>query len=264
MTKSAAYGAGAGNLATLASNATGLSPLVILSQWYAENGSQALHATDWGYFNYPNNPGNVSAEVGSTANKLSVNPQQTNGILTFATQSLGEQAYVANLTSGAYANVLATAGQNYQTELNAIASSPWDGGSPTDPTGHYGKTASNPSGFLSSDYSLVSGDYNNSFSGGTQVAVNTATTISQATYKPLVSTALSKTLSNWDSAMTIAPLSIGSTFSGAFLNDPRAIILRALFYIIGVILIIFAILSFVDKHSDDVASIASSIAPLVA
>ena len=260
MTQAAAYGTQAQSLAIAAAKQTGLSPMVILAQWYAENGGRALHASLWNGDTAPNNPGNVSALVGSLANELSLNPGQNTGFLSFATPQAGEQAYADTLTyPGAYPGILATAGKNPNIQMAAIAASNWD---TTGSTAHYTNPGGSIGSELTSAYSVVTGTYANSIAANAGINSQTLSK-SGLQYGPLIGKTLAKTLADWDTALRINPINVGNTLSGAILNDPRAIAFRGIFLLMGILLLAFAVLSFVSPKAKDIASIASDIAPIL-
>lgn len=98
-----------------ASSQTGLNPLVILSQWIAENGWTVPKNNNFGNIMVPG----------------------THTLETYSTPAAGVQAYVNFLKQNSnYKGILATAGQPAQTQLYAIVSSPWD-------AGHYGGNGQN-------------------------------------------------------------------------------------------------------------------------
>lgn len=100
------------NYASQAASLTGLDKNVILAQWISENG----WATPAGY-----NFGNIMSN-GKPA--------------IYSSPSAGVAAYANLINTGSYySGVRASVGQDAQTQIQAIASSPWD-------AGHYGGNGS--------------------------------------------------------------------------------------------------------------------------
>jgi len=92
--------------ATQASKQTGLNPLVILTQWIAENGWKVPKGYNFGNIMKPG--GNHILE-------------------TYATPEAGVTAYANFLKNNSnYKGILATAGKSDAVQLNAIIASPWE------------------------------------------------------------------------------------------------------------------------------------------
>ena len=254
------------NLASQASQLTGLSPIVILSQWYAEEGSNALNTSAWGnFYNNPAGirPGNSAADqlaMVSPSGNLALSP---GGFLEFPSPQAGTQAYADVMNQSNFASVRNAAssgqfdyvanGQNIDysgtaAQIMAIAASPWD-------AGHYEGNSGVVGSSLVSAYDAVS---------QSTLPIQLPNPVTKSTYKPLLGSNLRKTFSNWDSSFQFSNFSISSMWNGSFFTqNGAALFLRTVFALLGILLIAFAVFQFLSTQKQNIAQIASGIAPFI-
>lgn len=257
MATSAVYGSNAWSMAQEASGLTQLSPYVILSQWYAENGTNALHQMTWSNFGYnPGNirPGNSEADALALHNRLGNVQTSPGGFDVFPTAQAGMQAY-ANVMNQANMNNVRQAATNHQfsyegttytgdnAQLVALAASPWD-------SGHYAGNSGQMGTNLVSAYSTITGKPD-------QVALPAA----PVKYPPLLNKKLPSSLANLDQRFSLTG-SVWGMLTGN-LSSGFGILLRGIFLILGILFIAFAVLNYVNQKVP-IAKVASTIAPLLA
>lgn len=252
MARAAAYGTHALQLAELASSIDGLSPIVELTQWYAEEGAPALHQSQWGSFwNNPAGikPGNPQADALS-------NGTTPKGFLSFATPQAGATAYadvmmqsnMRGVRQAASSGQFKAGGHTYvgdAAQLVALGESPWDGG-------HYVGNTGKVAGTLFSDYPLVSG-----------VALQSTPPSSASIYGPLSGTNLSSMFRAWDTALSPVgqPPNIFG-IPGYLVANAGPMMWRLVFLLMAFLLIAFAIFSMLGSKAKSIATIAEGIAPV--
>ncbi|MCF8567013.1 hypothetical protein LLE49_20030 [Alicyclobacillus tolerans] len=213
-------------LAQMVSQATGLHTQVVLAQWDAEQGGTGMLRGQWN--NFYNNPAGMTYGV-PQVDALSNGTQ--NGFLTFPSRQAGAQAYADfYLYAPSMANVRKAFNGSAQSQLNAIAASPWAGS-------HYSANGV-PGQALFNDYNSLT---------GAKLVPNTASYLaSQMDTAPtqVPGTTFSDFLTNLNSDMTIdSGFSILHPVQGG-----KALALRGGIMLLGIILIIFGLLAIVNHE----------------
>lgn len=244
----AVYGNGVAQLAGLASAQTQISPVVEIAQWYTEEGTAALHTSTWSSFgNNPAGirPGNAAADALSTGTS-------SGGFDIFPTPQAGAQAYADVLSQQNFATVRKAAqtgqftmgGHTYTgdaAQMVALGASPWDAAHYTGNTGRVG-------GQLFGSYSAITGK-----------GLNTQAPSAAARYNPLTTKTVSGFLKSIDSSMQLQSsqgLSVWS-FPGYFFGNIRPMGVRLIFFILGLLMILFAALAFVGQNQSSVAKVVA-------
>lgn len=245
------------NLAVGESRVTGLSTATILDQWYTEEGTNALHYATWSKFG--NNPAGM--RPGDSSVDAMSNGLTSGGFDAFPSPEIGAQAYGLFMEQNNYRDVRTAArtgqftanGQTYNgdmAQIMALAASPWDGGHYSEANGQLGSS-------LIQNYDSITGAQISASGTGTPSSGSGGNTT------PLVGKNVVQTLQNWDNLLTLKNLSIKSIWDGSAMADAKALALRAVFLILGILLIAFAIRIFVGSNLTSMAgSIADNIAPM--
>lgn len=198
---------------------TGLHTNVVLAQWISEEGGAGMRHGQWS--NFGNNPAGIS--YGNPYADALSNGRTSGGFLAFPSRQAGAQAYAdMYLYDPNYPGVRATFGKSPQSQLSAIAASPWD-------AGHYGGHGQ----FLFSNYNSLTGlslSPGSSNGGGANVT---------STSNPNSPASFFQTLHD---EMKLNSFSLLNPLAGG-----RAVALRASLFLFGLILVIFGLVAVVKN-----------------
>lgn len=247
------YGNNVLQLAGAASAKTGLSPVVEIAQWYAEEGSAALHTSTWGLFY--NNPAGI--RPGNPAADALSNGRTPAGFDSFPTPVAGAQAYADVMMQSNFASVRNAAatgrfsegGKTYTgnaAELVALGASPWD-------AAHYEGTTGRVGGQLFNAYQSVT---------GSPLGVQAPSAASL--YAPVSTKTVKGFFMALDQSMAMPStqgLSVWNLPSFIF-NGLQPLGIRFAFFLLGLIVILFGVLAFIGNNAGNVAKVANSIMPM--